>query len=167
MKPTLLDYFTDICVCFGVTLITSVVLCALIVFLTGFLSVEENQNKAEVISLLSLFDERNELALTLKAVDMPVDFVEEITDKENAVAFCVRNPRQIKISKKEWQRMSSALKEITVFHELGHCLLNRSHNTKQISLMNEVAPHPKKYLMHREEYLRELFLNAKKESSYE
>ncbi|MBK8633308.1 MAG: hypothetical protein IPN72_06990 [Saprospiraceae bacterium] len=40
-------------------------------------------------------------------------------------------PNEIKISLKDWQKFSDLQKEYVVFHELGHCILLRSHTNEK------------------------------------
>jgi hypothetical protein len=59
--------------------------------------------------------------------------------------------------------MEPARKEVLLFHELGHCVLDRDHrndflpNTEQASVMNQVLPHPVTYTGNTQYYLQELF----------
>ncbi|MEK6480183.1 hypothetical protein WJR50_21760 [Catalinimonas sp. 4WD22] len=52
-------------------------------------------------------------------------------DEEHVAGQCAYNrftsPRQITLDKSFWESSSDLLKEFIVFHELGHCVLNRSH----------------------------------------
>lgn len=48
----------------------------------------------------------------------------------NVVGQCIHNPDQpnkIVISRSYWNRIDTVQKEFLIFHELGHCVLNRSH----------------------------------------
>ena len=48
--------------------------------------------------------------------------------KGKAVGTCSMKSREILISKKYWEGDTSEYdKELTIYHELGHCLLNRAH----------------------------------------
>lgn len=55
-----------------------------------------------------------------------------------------------------WAEASDAEREMLVFHELGHCDLNRRH-CEVGSLMAEYAFDAETYLEYREDYLDELF----------
>lgn len=73
--------------------------------------------------------------------------------------------RRIEISKTcQWADLSDDDREILVFHELGHALLNRPHDSRmdckgeQISIMNEIPPHYKSSdIEKRTYYIDELF----------
>lgn len=69
------------------------------------------------------------LSYDLKALGI-TGVIEEI-DEENIAGQCAYrrfySPRQITLDKSFWERSSDLLKEFIVFHELGHCVLNRSH----------------------------------------
>ena len=48
--------------------------------------------------------------------------------KKGTVGVCYGKNRQIKIDKTYWNSDASAYdKELTIYHELGHCVLNRAH----------------------------------------
>ena len=56
--------------------------------------------------------------------------IEEI-DEQHVAGQCsygrFRNPRLVTIDASFWRRSSDRFKEFIVFHELGHCYLNRGH----------------------------------------
>jgi len=65
-----------------------------------------------------------------------------------------------------WERSGSLRKEYTIFHEMGHCILNRNHDTRlkdgyhPISIMypdDRVIDNSQYYLEYRAEYMHELF----------
>lgn len=74
------------------------------------------------------------------------------------------------ISKEYWDAAPDAGREDTLFHELGHCILNRVHTTKLLpmwdgtyrpaSLMYPTDFPGIIYLEYRKEYIDELFENA-------
>lgn len=73
----------------------------------------------------------------------------------------------ITIDPTAWAKMSSARKEALVFHELGHCLLNRPHDDKWVgdehrpsSVMNTFLLSGIVYSEHRQTFLNELFGNS-------
>jgi hypothetical protein len=81
--------------------------------------------------------------------------------------------RQILINKEQWKDLDDLSRESLVFHELGHCALNRAHNADLISgaetglkaddkkypksLMNPVFVNGTTYKKLQDYYLRELF----------
>lgn len=75
------------------------------------------------------------------------------------------NP-SIVINYATWTKYDHWQRQEVVFHEYGHCILNREHDERQILIMGEQMHrslmHPEmmpkdQYLLHREYYLRELF----------
>lgn len=73
------------------------------------------------------------------------------------------------IDAKFWKAATYFSREAVVFHELGHCLLNREHNDKRMhangesipySLMNSFAPKGLIYILNRQHYVDELFYGA-------
>lgn len=73
---------------------------------------------------------------------------------------CYRNAtRYIHINNKKWEDLSYMQKEILIFHELGHCVLNKEHGTG-IMLENSVD-----FLIDYEEnrkmYIKELLEGSK------
>lgn len=76
----------------------------------------------------------------------------------------------IKIDEGYWKESSNATREILLFHELGHCELNRDHEDEFVTLiidnrevfmsktiMNSYIIDEKKYRENREYYIKELF----------
>lgn len=82
-----------------------------------------------------------------------------------AVGLCNYSPGHaaVTLSSPTWKNGSDTLREMLVFHELGHCLLGRSHDNARLSsgqpesLMNAVLFDEKTYLANRDQYLKELF----------
>lgn len=83
----------------------------------------------------------------------------------NAIGVCyyLKRPRVIVVDKRFWDQASPMEREMVVFHELGHCALNRPHKTaldpwgRQISLMYPSIFNPMMYRSNREYYINELF----------
>ncbi|MGB0453228.1 MAG: hypothetical protein ACPGJV_05895 [Bacteriovoracaceae bacterium] len=111
---------------------------------------------------------RNYLGVSdFKVGDIPINFGE--TPAEQYDGVCIKYPngtREILLKKSWWNNASETQKEIIVFHELGHCRLNRKHNEViyendspeiKISLMASIVPYQAYYTAYREDYLRELF----------
>lgn len=60
----------------------------------------------------------------------------DIADLENVSGQCQHNtvdPDKVVIDAQYWQVLSDLEKEFVVFHELGHCALNRSHDESTLS----------------------------------
>tara|TARA_Y100000034_G_scaffold136409_1_gene212691 strand:- start:3729 stop:4340 length:612 start_codon:yes stop_codon:yes gene_type:complete len=86
---------------------------------------------------------------------------EETGFNEGQLAHCNFKKNEILINKDEWAKSDYLEKEAILFHELGHCVLNRAHfhsfaNERPISLM-----YPKfsreVYISKRSDYINELF----------
>lgn len=85
-------------------------------------------------------------------------------------AYCMmslahKRNRSIVIDKRRWFELSEAAKEILIYHELGHCELNRMHredrydNRRPKSIMSANMMQRRFYERYREEYIKELFTN--------
>ncbi len=80
--------------------------------------------------------------------------------------FHFNNPNEITIDRNFWNNASELIKEMVVFHELGHCVLFRGHledfdnQGTCLSVMNSgLAECRVRYnVNNREAYLNELFL---------
>lgn len=93
--------------------------------------------------------------------------------KGNTIGTCWHIPRfseqfAIEISKSYWESASIENKTSVIYHELGHCMLNKSHVEKYIQLNGKQCPssimHPTNELAYclfenYNYYLDELFLN--------
>jgi hypothetical protein len=87
--------------------------------------------------------------------------------EDPAVGECVRNGSNpmIRISRSFWQTASDANKQLEVYHELGHCVLNREHDDAMAldngniprSIMNSSEIDIAVFLAHYDYYLCELF----------
>ncbi|MFT6071095.1 MAG: hypothetical protein ACJAT2_002084 [Bacteriovoracaceae bacterium] len=98
---------------------------------------------------------------------VPVNFGD--TENESFEGVCFSYPdgtTEVIIRESWWNSASEALKESLLFHELGHCVLNRDHDnetheansvTYKASLMNSVIVNSGQYNAHRSGYLTELF----------
>ncbi len=67
--------------------------------------------------------ERNQI-IDLSAIGLDIVFEQDLDN--NLAAFC--NEGTIAISKQDWDARSDTRKEEMIFHELGHCILNRQHH---------------------------------------
>lgn len=76
----------------------------------------------------------------------------------------------VEIDRNSWGLYDHWMREQLVFHELGHCVLNRGHDSREITVagkkMVRSIMHPRMlqenlFLMHRDYYLRELFSGIK------
>ena len=66
-----------------------------------------------------------------------------------------------------WEKLSETQREVVIFHELGHCLLGRTHEDGLIvkyrtrvfkSIMNKNIIHESTYSKYKDYYMSELFL---------
>ena len=70
---------------------------------------------------------------------------------------------EIKIDRTDYALLSNVRREALLFHELGHCLLNRVHDDdtyddgRPKSLMNKYIIGEYYYSSYYDEYMRELF----------
>lgn len=105
--------------------------------------------------------------IDLSVEDIKIGFVESSVFKESSnpsgVALCQRNMKQILVNKETWNNFSEIKQEIIIFHELGHCALDRDHKNdehlgEKLSLMHERVINDNTYSEYRKEYLDELFL---------
>ena len=94
------------------------------------------------------------------------DVVIDFGDTDGFAGQCDYDKRQITINEDYWNAISDYKKEILIYHELGHCVLDlRGHDNEQIevegctipkSIMNESLL-MNSYEENREYYLEELF----------
>lgn len=99
--------------------------------------------------------------------DLQKAYVEfgEVFDGTNRIAYCeiLFDKPHVVISKQFWESISPALQLQLVYHELGHCLLGRSHNESKrsdgspLSVMSSKQIAEKTFVDAYEYYLRELF----------
>jgi hypothetical protein len=118
------------------------------------------------------FEEQAKVQLddeNFKVGDVPINFGDTTDTRYDGV--CVKYPdgtREILLKKKWFDRASEVQKEILIYHELGHCRLNRKHNSSsamaydnhlsiKVSIMNPVVPSAYYYSEYRDAYLKELF----------
>lgn len=142
----------------------------LIAFLSVSLLYACEPNEVLVIdSRLKPYFDRFEEEATLRGLDLDfTDLEGRIEELDGLGGQCVRNtalPDQVLIDFVFWTQASEFEKEFIVFHELGHCVLNRSHlETKNpdgscLSIMHSGSSGCRFIYNegNREEYLEELF----------
>lgn len=82
------------------------------------------------------------------------------------VGVCIKyssGAREILIKQSVWDNFSEELKEILIFHELGHCHIDREHKEDSyegidLSIMHPVLINQEDYIQYYREYQEELFL---------
>lgn len=85
------------------------------------------------------------------------------------VGVCIKyysGKREILINETAWNEFSDVKKEILIFHELGHCALDREHddslyNNYKTSLMNSILIDENLYYNYTNNYIDELFTSDK------
>jgi hypothetical protein len=98
------------------------------------------------------------------------DLSQEITDSENTIAIChkvfLSNPViLVNNNPDNFSNSTDSYKELLIFHELGHCALNRDHDNAirpdKMGPKSIMYPSPDadSYLQFREDYISELFKN--------
>lgn len=82
-----------------------------------------------------------------------------------AVCIVSYEGKRIEVDRDKWSRYSDTIREVVIFHEGGHCLLDRKHDDREIEIEGEVIKRsvmsPKilpqaMYENHRKYYEREL-----------
>lgn len=119
--------------------------------------VEKFENDAEAINQTSNFH----------VGDIPINFGD--TRKDTYDGVCLKYPngdREIIIKKSWWDNTDVTQREVLIYHELGHCRLNRSHDdstylNQKTSIMNPIVPTSYSYNQHKFGYLSELFTGNK------
>lgn len=100
---------------------------------------------------------------------------EFLNKNSTKVGVCIKyssGEREILIRESAWNTFSDRKKEILIFHELGHCALNREHdntlrNDKKVSIMNSSLLNQDLYSYLEDSYLIELFQNSKDDIFFE
>lgn len=78
------------------------------------------------------------------------------------VGECEMETKTVRIDPTFWKTAVEVQRQELIFHELGHCILNRDHNNAQFadhcpkSIMNEYTTTPSCYVKHYEELIQEL-----------
>jgi hypothetical protein len=84
----------------------------------------------------------------------------------NTIGICLpdnKGGKHILIDRKFWSEASYQEKELLIFHELGHCVLNRGHDSRMFcdntdySIMNPILMLGYEYQKNKEHYLQDLF----------
>lgn len=134
----------------------------IICFLLASCGRQKDVVPAEVESTYRLFVEKAEhYGSKLKSRSLQIYF---INTPKNEVAQCEKNSdlALIRISPAIWKSASSDSREMILFHELGHCLLDRDHTDGYVegrprSIMHSYGVNSKHFGEHKEDYFRELF----------
>jgi len=107
-------------------------------------------------------------------VELPIVFDSDVDDKY--VAVCRKyfyTHTIIKVNPRHWEQLSFYGKEETIYHELGHCVLNRDHdetltNQSGIGYIPNSIMYPYifgddfYYALYRDHYIQELLYPGKR-----
>ena len=75
--------------------------------------------------------------MNYKVIDIPINFGDTENDQFVGVCFTYSDGKKEIIIKADWwNRVSTSSKESLIFHELGHCALDRDHNEDVIENTN-------------------------------
>jgi len=124
--------------------VMSVAMVTCLAFSIWSCSVEDIlETDAELIPYFDLFAEEG--AKRGITVDYEAERIEgllqEITQRD-VLGQCFRNidrPRKVVIDRTEWENSNDARREFLIFHELGHCFLDRGHTDAKDSEGNCVS----------------------------
>ena len=118
----------------------------------------------EVKDMVGLFiEEANEQQFKLNMANLNIIFVADIPCNEcikgtSILGNCKVNHKIINLNARMWQKRSELANRLTLFHELGHCLLNRGHYIgSDKSIMTAYIPATETFKIYYEDYMDELF----------
>lgn len=111
-------------------------LCSLmILFMTVFSACTEDTElvklefRGEVSTFLQSFlEEADKREVQVDVSNLQINI--ESLGNQNVVGQCLSytdGSKEVRIDEDKWIRSSALIKEFLLFHELGHCLLNRDH----------------------------------------
>jgi hypothetical protein len=114
------------------------------------------------------FQARSKMAgHSIQITDLIIQSVDSIEEKY-VVAKCLGNngstPPTIVVSQQYWTHLDVFYREELIFHEMGHCVLNRSHRTDvnnnlPLSIMNPYIFAGDGYTTNYSQYMHELFFS--------
>lgn len=146
-------------------------LAAILLFCLSSCGEDVVETDAELIPYFELFAE--EAAKRGIVVDYEAARIEGLMqeiDRPNVLGQCFRNedkPRKVIIDIVYWTEATEVEREFLIFHELGHCFLDRDHlditktnSNECVSIMHS-TPQACSFMLtdeNREEYLDELFI---------
>lgn len=124
---------------------------------------------AELAPLVSEFiTEARAYGRVSDQVNLNVSFVPEIPSNDPGyitLGQCFMGTGIVQINHTEWEDLSDNEKEELIFHELGHCLLNRQHNDglfatgMPVSMMYWLLVDERWYVQYKAYYWNEMFTN--------
>lgn len=110
--------------------------------------------------------------INFKVNDIPINFGDTENDQFVGVCFTYSDgKREILIKQEWWSVASQGAKESLIFHELGHCALDREHNEDELiagdgkkiraSIMHPSIVSAQHYSKYYDGYVHELFTQDK------
>lgn len=99
--------------------------------------------------------------------DISINFGDVPNDAAGVCYIYKNGQKEIFISQKFWSKGSPMQKKILIYHELGHCRLNRSHDdsfraiddmTIKNSIMHSTIPSTQEFMNYKSYYLEELYI---------
>lgn len=122
----------------------------------------------------SFLEEAKSRGFSLSHLNISINFNPTLENKKQSLA--IKNQKElgycelhftkdpvINIDPVAWSQMTTTQREMTVYHELGHCLLlkghtsTKTHDHRHLSLMNPLSFPDQEYLSNKDHYLDELF----------
>ncbi len=129
--------------------------------------------KPHVDRFIELGKQHRGADFTIPNINIDIGKANDLTDQfllSNVLGWCKPwfSPREILLDEEYWQSAGTLDREQLVFHELGHCALDREHNetwarddwpTSIMYPSNEIDQH--KYAAWYDYYIKELFTGKK------
>lgn len=138
---------------------------------------KESQEFGVYVRLFQKEGETRNVELTMPTLDRSlriygVDKFSQSLEDDGVIGLCVKTAGEITIylSKPHWDSYDSQQREMLIFHELGHCVLNLEHDRSLDSdgvpndLMYPVNFDSLYYFRYRKFYLDHLFKKVSKEN---
>lgn len=98
----------------------------------------------------------NKCNLPIGNATIRIEMSSTISDK--FIAECYYYENIIRVNKRIWEILPETNREQTLFHEMGHCLLNQRHDDDGLNLMNTIGFVPKEmYEANYDYFIRRLF----------
>jgi len=120
---------------------------------------QESQKNSQVVSLE---------AITASQVTVSIENIEP-AKAGVCITFEGGGPKKLQLNALHWPTLTETQKQLVVFHELGHCILNRDHKAdledrlgyyQAVSIMHPAvleAISPDTFAQYRSDYYSELF----------
>ena len=66
--------------------------------------------------------------------------IPNLSSGQKVLGSCTLGQKIVKINKEIWNDYDRNIQKEVIYHELGHCLLNRMHNNKRLLINNYSVP---------------------------